>query len=117
MQRYFILRHAEAADYLSVITVLIDQLQRKLDLPRGAVCLGDSAEACTPHDVRWQAEVHQVKDIEEFGAELQRGGLRGSAPSAFGVFDQGHIEILVRRPPEGVASERPEPALIGASPA
>src|ERR1051325_4411561 len=54
---------------------LVNDLQRELNLPRGSRGLADDSEAAAAHDIRRQAEIHEVEYIEELRAKFQRAQL------------------------------------------
>jgi len=48
----------------------INHFQRELNLPRVPCRLADDAEAAAPQNVRRQAEIHDVENVEELGAKF-----------------------------------------------
>src|SRR5438477_11076334 len=90
----------------------INQLQRELDLPRGACRLADNSEAGATNNVGRQSEIHDVEDIEEFGAKFEHCQLALGPASERGVLDQRHIKITIAWPTKGVATQRAKTAMI-----
>src|SRR5580698_4132919 len=92
---------------------LVDQLQRKLNLPRVTRSLADLTESRAVDDVRRQLHVDNVEEIEELRAELQVDKLC-SAPARAErrVFDHCEVIVVKGRPAERVAAERAETPLI-----
>src|ERR1700721_2583266 len=93
--------------------MLVNQLQRKLKLPRCSRRAAYLAEAGAIDDVRRQAQVHDVEDVEELRAELQVYQLQSAlALSKTGVFDQRKIVVVVGRSTECIAPQGTETALV-----
>ena len=92
---------------------LINQLERKLDLPRSAGDPADLAESRTGEDVGWQAHVDDVEQVEELSTKLQVHQL-GSVPAAAkgGVFDERKVKVVKGWPAESIAAQRAKPTLI-----
>ena len=86
---------------------LINHLQRELDLPRRSGSLADNAESAPPHNVRWQAEIHDVEQIKKLRSKLQRAQFPISAMPESSVFDQREIKVVIFRAAKCVA---PQPA-------
>ena len=96
---------------------LINQLQRKLNLPRRSRRLADLPKPRPIHNVRRQPHVHNVKEVEELRPELQIDQFHPAlALAKRRVFDQRKIEVVVRRPAEGIAPQRSESSLFGPVP-
>lgn len=94
-----------------------DQLKRKLHLPGRALSLIDDAKATAADDVHRQAEVHEVKEIEDFNAELHCQGFGISPPAECRIFHDGEVEIVEPRTSKGAAPKGSDSPLIGAGPA
>ena len=53
----------------------------------------------------------RLKTLKNSRSELQGGGFARAPPAEGGVFNQSHIEVLVWRAPESVASKGSQPAI------
>src|SRR2546421_6589639 len=91
---------------------LIDNFQRKLNLPRSACRAAYQSEAGAAHSVRGQSEIDDVEQIEKFGSKFQNAQLIFSAPPERSVFNQRKIKLMKRRPAERVAAQRSKATLI-----
>src|SRR6185437_13689065 len=95
----------------------VDQLQRKLNLPRIARGPADLAKARTRHDVGRHPHRHNVEQIEKLRAELHIHALGPALSSSeWGVLDEREVVVVERRPAEAIAAERPEATLVGTAP-
>src|ERR1700678_3710717 len=93
----------------------VDELERELNLPRRPGRFGNLAETRSGEDVRGQAHVDDVEEIEELGPELEIHALCSAAAIAEGrAFDEGEVVVIVCRTAEAVAAKGTEDALIGA---
>src|SRR5690349_2458916 len=90
------------------------QFQRELDLTRRACGFADDPEAAAANDVRRQAKIYLVENVEELGAELQVCQFAISAAAERRILDEGHVELTEVRPAERIAAESSENALVGA---
>src|SRR5207253_5489754 len=93
---------------------LVNQLQRKLDLAGRARSPADDAESTAPNDVRWQSEIDMIKNVEEFGAKLQRCQFCVSSATQGSVFDQGYVIILVSGAAECITAQSAKAATVRA---
>src|SRR5579885_3128979 len=91
---------------------LVNQFQRELDLPRCTCRLTDLAKAGAVENVRRQAHVDDVKQIEELGADLHVHTLRSAPLPDRCVFDEREIIVVVGRPAERVAAQRAKTSLV-----
>ena len=92
---------------------LIDEFERELNLPRVTGSLADFAKTGSVENIRRQAHVDDIEQVEELGAELQIHAFGSAAAPAKGrVFDDSEVEIVVGRSAEGVASQRAEASLV-----
>src|SRR5881394_4081324 len=96
----------------AIATSSVDQLQRKLNLPRGASRLADDPKAASAHNVGRQPKIHDIQHVEKLRAKLQRPELAIAAPPKRSVLDQSHIEVMQPRPAKGIASQSPEAPLV-----
>src|ERR1700723_1346020 len=88
---------------------LIDELQGKLNLPRGPSSFADHSKPRAFERVRRQAHVHHVEHIEELPAELKVGTLQTIAPMGNRrCLDDSKVEIVISRPAEAIPTERSE---------
>ena len=67
--------------------LLIDQLQRKLKLPRCTCGAGDKAEARSAKKILGDCKVHDIEEVEKLGAELHSQGITSTAFANWRVFD------------------------------
>ena len=65
----------------------IDQLQRKLKLPRCTCGAGDKAEARSAKKILGDCKVHDIEEVEELGAELHRQGITSTAFANWRILD------------------------------
>ena len=82
----------------------INNFQGKLNLPRRSRGLADDAKSASVHNVRWQPEVHDVEDIEELGAKLQRPEFGVAAMPERCIFDHREIEAVESRSAKSVST-------------
>src|SRR6185437_12339815 len=93
---------------------LVDQLERKLNLPRIARRPADLAEPLASHDVGRHPHGDNVEQVEELGAELHIHAFGSAlAPPEGRVFDEGEVVVVERWPAECIAAERAEAPLVG----
>src|SRR5579864_4892517 len=85
---------------------LVNQLHRKLNLPRGPGGLADDSESAAAHNIIRQAEVHDVEHVEKFGAKFDGPEFAVPAVAERRVFNHGDVEIVIGGTAEGVAAER-----------
>jgi hypothetical protein len=79
--------------------LLIDELQGKLNLPRGPSCFADHSKPRAFDRVRRQAHVHHVEHIEELPAELKVGTLQTTASMGNRrCLDDSKVEVVISRP-------------------
>src|SRR5258705_9431326 len=88
----------------------INQLQRELYLPRRARRLADDPEATAKNNVGRQSEIHDVENIEEFGAKFEHCQLAVAPASDRRVLDQRHIKITIAWPTKSVTPQRAKTA-------
>ena len=94
----------------------INHFQGKLNLPRGSRGLADNAKSTSVHNVRWQPEVHDVEDIEELGAKLQRAEFRVATVPEGSVFNHREIEAVKRGTTKRVSTQSAEASTMRAGP-
>ena len=94
--------------------VSVNDLHRELDLPRRTSCLADDAETTAGNDIRWQAEVHDVEDVEELSTKLDGAELRIPTMTKRSVLNYGEVKIVVCRATECISAESAEASLIRA---
>jgi len=68
--------------------------QRKLNLPRRAGGLVDDPEASSSNDIKWKTKIHDIKNVEELGAELEDRGFGVSAVPEACILDQRKIQVV-----------------------
>src|SRR5579863_5523718 len=91
----------------------VDQLQRKLNLPRISRRLADLPESRSSQHVCRRAHGHDIEEVEEFRTELQVHPLRSAFSSAKRrVLDQRKVEVVKRRSAKRVPPQRPKHALV-----
>src|ERR1700679_310287 len=96
---------------------LIDELQGKLNLPRGPSRFADHSKPRAFDRVRRQAHVHHVEHIEELPTELKVGTLQTTASMGNRrCLDDGKIEVVISRTAETIPSEIPEPPGLSSGP-
>jgi hypothetical protein len=89
--------------------LLIDELQGKLNLPRGPSRFADYSKARAFDRVRRQAHVHHVEHIEELPAELKVDALQTIAPMGNRrCLDDSKVEVVISRPAEAIPTEHSE---------
>src|SRR6478736_4140726 len=88
----------------------INQLQRKLYLPRRPRSLADNPEPTPAQNIGRQPEIHQVKNIEELRTKFQCSQLRISPTAERRVLDQRNVVLLKTGPADSVASQCAEAA-------
>src|SRR5580692_4742631 len=76
--------------------------------------MADGPKSASKHGVGRQAEIHDVKYIEEFRAKLKHSQFAIASSSKGSVFDHGHVEIVEAWPAKSVAAERTKNSLIRA---
>src|SRR5580700_344056 len=89
--------------------LLIDELQGKLNLPRGPSSFADHSKPRAFDRVGRQAHVHHVEHIEELPAELKVGTLQTTASMGNRrCLDDSKVEVVISRPAETVPTEHSE---------
>ena len=89
--------------------LLVDKLQRKLNLPRGPSRFADHSKPRAFDCVRRQAHVHHVEHIEELPAELKVGKFQTTASMAnWRCLNDSKVEVVISRPAEAVPAEHSE---------
>ena len=68
--------------------------------------LVDVAEAAASDHIRRQAEVRNIEDVEELGADLHGAKFGASAAAEGRVFDERDIEIVITGSAKRVATQR-----------
>jgi len=92
----------------------IDEFERELNLTRCASGPADFAEARAAENIRGQAHIHDVEEIEELRSELEIHLLSSAVTMAeWRALDESEIVIVVSRSAESVAPQRAEQALVG----
>ena len=75
--------------------------------------LADLTEAGAAENVGRQAHVDDIEEVEELTAELEVYKLGSAFAVAKGrALDEREIVVIKGRPPEGIAPQRSEPALV-----
>src|SRR5215467_2384776 len=92
----------------------INQLQRKLNLPRGPGRLVDDSESASAYHVVRQPKIHNVENVKKFRAKLQDAKFALPAGSERSIFDQTEIEIVIRRSAERVPAQSSKPPAVRA---
>src|SRR5579863_3000055 len=92
--------------------LLVNQLQRKLDLPRSPRGFIDHSEPASAHHIRRQSEIHNVEHIKKLGAKLHNPQLIFPAPPKRRILNQAEIEILVPRPAKRISPQRPKSSAV-----
>ena len=87
---------------------LEDKLQRKLDLAGRSGGFADDAEAAAQYRVGWQPEIHDVEDIEKFGAKFEVGQFRAAAAPDERVLDERDVNLMEAGTMKCVAAQRAE---------
>jgi hypothetical protein len=90
-----------------IAPLLVDELQGKLNLPRGPNRFADHFKSRAFDRVRRQAHVHHVEHIEEFSAELKVGMLHTTASMG----NDGCFSELQDLQSEACNPKNPRPAL------
>src|SRR5580693_5040920 len=89
--------------------LLIDELQGKLNLPRGPSRSADHSKPRAFDRVRRQAHVHHVEHIEELPTELKVGTLQTTASMGNRrCLDYSKVEVVISRTAEAIPTEHPE---------
>src|SRR5437879_4497002 len=86
----------------------VDYFQRKLNLPRRPRRLADDPEPAPVHNVRRQPKIHDIKDVEELCAKLERSHFRIATMAERCVFNERKIEVVKCGPTECVAPKSAE---------
>lgn len=104
----------EEVRFFTLLAGLIDQLQRELYLPRVASRFADNAKPASPYDIRRQAEIDNIKDVEELRTELDRSEVAISPMTKVRIFHQRDIHVVESRTSKRVPSEGTKTAVIWA---
>src|SRR5579863_3216888 len=96
----------------------VDNLQRKLNLPRGSCRLADHAKSCTLDDIGGQPHIDDIKQIKELRAELQIRSLQAISPvTNRSRLDERKIEIIICRAAKCITAERSKAPRVWSGPA
>src|SRR6202020_956507 len=97
-----------------IAPLLMDELQGKLNLPRGPSRFADHSKSRAFDRVRRQAHVHHVEHIEELPAELKIGTFQTIASMGNRrCLDDSKVEVVIGRPAEAISTERSESPRVG----
>src|SRR5437660_9558930 len=86
----------------------VDDFQRELNLPRRPRGFADDPEPAPVHNVRRQPKIHDIKDVEELCAKLERSHFRIATMAERCVFNERKIEVVKCGPTECVAPKSAE---------
>src|SRR6266496_2054477 len=92
--------------------LLVNQLQRKLNLPRRTRGPADDPEPAAAHNVIRQSKVHNVEDVEQFSAKFDCPQFSIIPMTEGSLFDQRNIKVMKRRSAESISSKRPKAAQV-----
>jgi len=74
----------ELAFALKKLRLLVDQFERKLNLPRSSGGLADNSEPGAFDGVGWQSHIDDVEEVKELCTELEIGPLDPAPPAPDG---------------------------------